>query len=150
MKYLFVLVLSTLAFNACGKDAGTPDMRVLPVEVGESFRLVIGSAIFTATFYDTSAAGVFRTALPLAVIMRDMNSNEKYYDLPQSLPVASSRPGAIRSGDLMLCGASTLVLFYKTFSSSYSYTRLGRVNDPAGLEAAPGSGNVSVRFELVN
>ena len=32
------------------------------------------------------------------------------------------RPGIIHTGDLLLWGANTVVLFYETFSSSYSYT----------------------------
>ena len=84
----------------------------------------------------------------MTVTMIELNGNEKYFDLPQSLPTNASNPGTIQNGDLMLYGANTLVLFYKTFSTSYRYTRLGRVDDVAGLVAALGSGNVSVTFEL--
>jgi hypothetical protein len=80
--------------------------------------------------------------------MIELNGNEKYFDLPQSLPSNASNPVTIQNGDLMLYGANTLVLFYKTFSTSYSYTRLGRIDDVTGLVAALGSGNVSVTFEL--
>ena len=78
--------------------------------------------------------------------MTELNGNEKYADLPQSLPTATFRPGTIRTGDLLLWGSSTVVLFYETFSSSYSYTRLGRLDDPSGLAAAVGGGSARVTF----
>jgi hypothetical protein len=46
----------------------------------------------------------------------------------------------------MLYGATTLVVFYRTFNSSYAYTRLGRVDDPAGLAQALGKGVVRIAF----
>ena len=73
--------------------------------------------------------------------------NEKYYDLPNALPTNAKAGGNIKAGDLMLYGNNVLVLFYKDFNTSYSYTKLGYIDNPAGLAAALGSGNVNVTFE---
>ncbi len=108
----------------------------------------VGAKVFTATLLDNNSAKAFKKMLPLTISMTELNGNEKYYDLPKNLPVNSSNPGTIKSGDLMLYGSRTLVLFYKSFSTSYSYTKLGSVDDATGLAAALGDGNVPVTFEL--
>jgi hypothetical protein len=72
--------------------------------------------------------------------------NEKYCYLSESLPTKSEKPSDIQKGDLMLYGSDCLVLFYESFLTSYSYTLLGKLDDPAGLEKALGSGEVCVTF----
>jgi hypothetical protein len=111
-------------------------------------KIKIGTGTFTATLYDNATATAFKSLLPMTVNMIELNQNEKYVDLSGNLPTNASNPGTIQTGDLMLYGASTLVLFYKTFSTSYQYTKLGRIDDVEGLAAALGSGNVTVIFEL--
>lgn len=111
--------------------------------------ITIGSREFTAELEDNAAADALRKQLPLDVTMREFNGNEKYVDLPERLPERAVAPGRIRSGDLMLYGSSTLVLFYDSFPTQYRYTRLGRVTDPVGLREALGQGNPTVRFSSV-
>ena len=113
-------------------------------------RIKIGSSTFIATLDENPTATAFKTMLPLTVDMQELNGNEKLYRLPDKLPTKASNPRTIKNGDLMIYGANTVVLFYKSFPTSYSYTRLGRINDPAGLAAAVGSGSVVVTFELVS
>lgn len=42
-----------------------------------------------------------------------------------------------------------ILLLNKSFSNSYNYSRIGRVNNPLMLENALGEGNVTVRFEEI-
>ena len=84
----------------------------------------------------------------LTLTMTELNNNEKYADLVESLPTNAFNPGTIQNGDLMLYGSNTLVLFYKTFSTSYNYTKIGKTNNPEGLLEILGSGNVAVTFEI--
>ena len=109
--------------------------------------VTVGNKTFTAILADSETGRAFAQLLPLTLSMTELNGNEKYHYLDSSLPTDSYRPGTIHAGDLMLYGNNCVVLFYETFSSSYSYTRIGSIDDPSGLAAALGAGNVSVRFE---
>ena len=110
--------------------------------------ITIGANTFTATLYNNPTVTAFKTRLPLTIKMTELNGNEKYFDLPDNLPAKASNPGTIQTGDLMLYGSNTLVLFYKSFSTSYNYTRLARIDNPSGLAAALGSGNITVKFDV--
>jgi hypothetical protein len=115
----------------------------------DTIEIIIGSAHFIAVLESNAAATEFKKMLPLTINMKDLNSNEKFFDLPSNLPTNVSTPRTINSGDLMLWGSNTLVLFYKTFNTSFSYTRLGKIENPSGLSQAVGSGNVTMTFELL-
>jgi hypothetical protein len=108
----------------------------------------IGDKTFAATLRDDATAAAFRKLLPRSLTMTELNGNEKFARLPVSLPTRESRPPSVQTGDLMLYGSDTLVLFYESFSTTYSYTKIGQVNDPAGLKAVLGAGNPAVIFEI--
>ena len=63
--------------------------------------------------------------------------------LPQ-VRTKTYKPGTIHSGDLMLYGSDCLVLFYQTFQSGYSYTKIGKILKPQGLEKALGEGEIKI------
>lgn len=129
--------------NEPGDNNGNTDNPM-----SNNFKISIGEVSFNVTLENNATATAFKALLPMTIDMSEMNGNEKYYYLPGSLPTASSSPGTIHTGDLMLYGSSCVVLFYETFSSSYSYTRIGKVDNPSGLSEALGRGNVSITFEI--
>lgn len=111
-------------------------------------KIIIGYSAFIATLQNNETANEFKKLLPFTIKMIELNGNEKYHDLWVELPVHSFSPGINRTGDLMLYGSSTLVLFYKTFTTLFSYTKLGQIDNPDGLAQALGTGNMSLTFDL--
>jgi hypothetical protein len=107
-----------------------------------------GTHRFAVTLEDNPTARAFAQLLPLTLDMPDLNGNEKHVRLARDLPANAVRPGTIQTGDVMLYGDNTLVVFYKTFASSYSYTRIGRVSDVTGLAQALGVGEQRIGFAV--
>lgn len=108
--------------------------------------MTVAGKRFAVTLADSPTAHALAAQLPLKLEMTELNSNEKYATLDTPLPTNATRPETIHSGDLLLYGADTLVIFYLTFKSSFPYTPIGRVIDPEGLAQALGGGDVRVVF----
>jgi hypothetical protein len=150
IKAIILVLMIGIQLNACSKDenpvqAENPDTSSSTNTT--KMKITIGSSVFTAVLYDNPSATAFKARLPLTINMTELNGNEKYHDFPSPLPTNASVGGDIKAGDLTLYGNNVLVLFYKNFNSSYSYTKLGYVDNPTGLAHALGTGNVVVKFE---
>ena len=77
--------------------------------------------------------------------MNNLNGNEVYYYFNgDSFKTNQQSVGTINQGDIYLYQTNCLVLFYKTFTTSYSYTKIGKVINPEGLDTLIGSSNVEV------
>lgn len=145
--------------SQAGSGAAEVGSVVSPVSSSRSFRdaeeenavtsiaLTVNGISFSATLGDTDAAAELVRRLPLTLDMADLNGSEKYSYLDEPLPTSASRVDAIQAGDIMLFGNDCLVLFYETFTTGYSYTRIGRIDDPAGFVEALGTGSAIVSFE---
>jgi hypothetical protein len=134
--------------NALGLLAGMAVLGTGAAQMPAAQRIwmTVGARRFALTLADGVAARALAARLPLTLDMDDLNRNEKKATLPQPLPTDTYRPGTIRSGDILLWGADTLVVFYLTFDSPYAYTRLGRLDDATGLAEVLGPGHVRIRF----
>lgn len=113
-----------------------------------TMNITVGNKTFTATIENNETAKELVKKFPLTVDMSELHGNEKYNYLSSNLPGTASCPGKINEGDLMLYGNNCLVLFYKTFNTSYSYVKLGHIDNTVGLTEAVGSGSVKVTFSL--
>lgn len=96
-------------------------------------KITIGGKNFKATLSDTDAANSFLKLLPLHLHMTELNGNEIYGNLRMSLPTGPLVSGHIHKGDLMLFGDNCLVVFYKSFTTRYQYTRIGKITVSEGL-----------------
>src|SRR5699024_8383885 len=82
---------------------------------------------------------------PITIRMSDYGGFEKVGSLGESLPT-SDRQTTTEEGDIVLYSGNQIVIFYGT--NSWSYTRLGHVDDLDGWEEALGNEDVTVTFSL--
>ena len=115
-------------------------------DLSMKINLTINGNNFTATLEDNETTRELLNRLPLELYMSELNGNEKYYYFDDSLPTNSYRPGSINTGDIMLYGNDCLVIFYESFNTTYSYTRIGRIDNANNLDKVVGSGSVNVRI----
>ncbi len=137
LTVIAVLLIGVVIFMFIPKDRKS-DKRMT---------VTVGDRTFTAMLYDNKTAQEFYDRLPMTLEMSELNGNEKYYNLDNPLPTNSSVAGHISNGDIRLFGDDCIVLFYDSFTSGYSYTNIGYIEDTDGLEEALGSGSVTVTFE---
>lgn len=156
MKIMIILTSLVVSFSTCLASCGKDDDPIATETISNpslnntsnKMKLTIGDKVFNVTLSDNPTANAFKALLPMTITMNELNNNEKVYQLSTTLPTNSIPGGTIQAGDFMLYGNNALVLFYESFTTSYTYTRLGKVDDIRGYKAALGSGNVIVKFEL--
>jgi len=114
-----------------------------PNEVIKSVKAIINGKEYKINLEENETANSFVGLLPQELNMRELNGNEKYIYLDITLPTNSSNPKRINAGDVMLYGDNCLVVFYKSFDTSYSYTKIGHIDNLPNL----GNDSISVKFE---
>jgi len=159
MKYPFLIL--SLLFSTCftnqEKEALRPndlnlvnksDTNLNNQLIQSKMKITIDSKIFIVTLDENKTTAALKVIMPLTLNMNELNGNEKYFQLSTNLPTKMENIGNIQEGDLMLWGTNTLVLFYKSFQTSYKYTKIGRIENPTDLASVVGLENINVIFEL--
>ncbi|WDF05543.1 cyclophilin-like fold protein [Shouchella hunanensis] len=136
--------------NEGGEERDLEDQIESEVDSMNQIQFTFENGTFNGVLYENETTNALIEQLPLSITMVDLHNNEKYYDLDESLPTQSERVNNISKGDLMLFNSNTLVLFYEDFSTSYSYTKLGYVEDPDQLGPVLGTGDIEVNIQLIN
>ena len=108
----------------------------------------VGDMVFSATLEENEAVSALVEMMresPVVIQMSDYSGFEKVGPLGTSLPVDNSQT-TTQAGDIVLYNGNQIVIFYG--SNSWSYTRLGHIDDLTGWEYALGSGDVTVTLSL--
>lgn len=113
-----------------------------------NMKVQVGDTIFSATLEENAAVSALVEMMresPVVLQMCDFSGFEKVGPLGNSLPADNSQT-TTHAGDIVLYNGNQIVIFYG--SNSWSYTRLGHIDDLTGWEEALGNGDVTVTFSL--
>ncbi len=117
-------------------------------KAGTTVTLTVNGQSFQAVFYNNKIANALLGKMPMTLNMKELNGNEKYHFFDTEFPTNEKSPGKISVGDIMLYGSDCLVTFYKSHSTSYQYTPVGKIEDAFGFAKAVGNGNVTIKFTV--
>ncbi len=144
MKKIVFLLIMLLILTGCTKEKEEVEeiKYDIPNEVVETMRINISGNEYIVNLEDNDTAKFLASKLPQEFQMREKNRNEKYVYLSFTLPVDPMKSRNIEKGDVMLYGNNCLVVFYKSFETDYSYTKIGHIDDLPTL----GNDDVVMRF----
>lgn len=113
---------------------------------GQKMNIQIDNKTFTVIVENNKTVKELYQKLPITLTMSDLNNNEKYCYLDFTLPTDSKSVKNIKKSDVMLFGSNCLVIFYKNFKTSYSYTKIGHIENPADIEIMSDKKSIEVSF----
>ena len=134
-----IIVIFVFTLTGCDKK----DNKKESDEKVNSIKVITSNKTYTLKLENNKTAEEFVNLLPQELTMSDLNSNEKYIYINKTLTADPYNPKHIEKGDVMLFGSDCIVIFYKSFDTTYSYTKIGHIDNLDDL----GSNNIKVKFE---
>lgn len=113
----------------------------------KNVKLLIDNKEYSITLEDNEIVDALINNMPLELSMSNLNNNEFYSYLDFNLSTNSYNPGKINKGDIYLYGNNCLVIFYESFNTSYSYTKIGKLDDIEVLDNIKDKNNIKVNLE---
>ena len=158
-RYVLAVVAAlgmALVFAACSDNAGVGMSNDTNLESDEEkeeqtemkMSVQIGDYIFTATLENNEAVEELLDMMkkgPVTIEMDDYSGFEKVGSLGRSLTTSNSQT-TTSAGDIVLYNGNNIVMFYG--SNSWSYTRIGKIDDLSDWETALGSGSITAVFSV--
>ena len=126
----------------------TESEEVVETEGITSMKVQIDGHTFYAALGNNNATAELVQMMknqPIVISLSDYSGFEKVGSLGTTLSGSNSQM-TTQAGDIVLYNNSQIVIFYG--SNSWSYTKLGHVDDLTGWEEALGSGDVTVTFSI--
>lgn len=144
-KIILIAICFLIIITGCSsKNFNTKQNNTKESEIKLSnVKVTINDNTYTLVLENNKTAEEFFELLPQELNMSELNGNEKYVYMDNSLATSSYYPKHIEKGDVMLYGDNCLVIFYKSFDTSYSYTKIGHIDNIDDL----GSSNIIAKFE---
>ena len=121
--YILFLLIISISIVGCERNNNVTE------KVSDTVKVFIDDKEYKLNLYDNETVNSLVKLFPLEVTMKTLSENEVYVYLDEKFPTNSSNPKTINAGDVMLYGDNCLVIFYKTFNTSYSYTKIGHIDD---------------------
>ena len=151
-KYGTEETIGTNTERELAEEAESEDEVEVKEETGEQtemkMNVQIGDYSFTATLENNAAVEELLDMMkdgPVTIQMDDYSGFEKVGSLGRSLTTSNSQT-TTSAGDIVLYNGNNIVMFYG--SNSWSYTRIGKIDDLSDWEKALGSGSITAVFTL--
>ena len=148
LLYIFVVSIILGSITGCVRNKvktktngdSIENSEINKSEESSFVKVIINEKEYSIILEDNETTKEFVNLLPLEFKMSELNGNEKYIYLDEDLPTNLYNPKRINAGDVMLYGNNCLVIFYKSFDTNYSYTKIGHIDNLPDL----GSNDIKV------
>lgn len=145
-RIIIIFIISLIILTGCIKKNNQTqdknkneksDLKMTEIKV------IIENKPYKLILENNQTVEEFINILPQEYMMNELNGNEKYVYINESLTTNTRQYKQIEKGDIMLYGDNCIVIFYKSFETNYRYTKIGHIDNLPDL----GKENIKISFK---